>query len=292
MDIISISDSDTSVESTFLVPLGLSTGITPKHKSSISNNELNVIAINPQCNKSLKKYSLAWTHSQQNPLNILSNNTLYTESPTSKVSSWLYKNAEQINQNIITFSEPFFEANKQLPPTKKSSILVRQDYKKNIGQNVLDQVNNNQHTSKLLLPTGNKGNQLLIEQTQHQDVSRSVTPHMQRIVESTTNLCNPQEGRTLVQLKDNLKPSDSVPLSPENQKKIELCQYLKLMNMNPIDKRTIHLQQNRRSSRVKNLALLTEKKELERKLNNISNEDKKKSVKSNLNLIEGLFYYN
>ncbi|CAH0563592.1 unnamed protein product [Brassicogethes aeneus] len=54
-----------------------------------------------------------------------------------------------------------------------------------------------------------------------------------------------------------------VPLSPESQKK-ELYHYLKLMN--PADKKEILLIQNRRSTRVKNLNLMQEKKELDKKM--------------------------
>lgn len=54
-----------------------------------------------------------------------------------------------------------------------------------------------------------------------------------------------------------------VPQSPESRKK-ELYQYLKLMN--PADKKEILSIQNRRSTRVKNLNILQERKELEKKL--------------------------
>lgn len=66
--------------------------------------------------------------------------------------------------------------------------------------------------------------------------------------------------------KHNLEAS-AMPLSPESQKKRELCSYLQLMNMDTSTKKEKTTMQNRRSIRVKNYMLLTEKKELERKLN-------------------------
>lgn len=55
-----------------------------------------------------------------------------------------------------------------------------------------------------------------------------------------------------------------VPLSPESEKKKELCSYLQLMK--PTDKKTVMILQNRRSVRVKNLSLMQEKRDLEKKL--------------------------
>ncbi|KAJ8963884.1 hypothetical protein NQ314_005320 [Rhamnusium bicolor] len=55
-----------------------------------------------------------------------------------------------------------------------------------------------------------------------------------------------------------------VPLSPESRKK-ELCSYLQLMN--PADKKESFILQNRRSTRVRNLAAMQEKKKWSVKLN-------------------------
>ncbi|KAF7266599.1 hypothetical protein GWI33_020102 [Rhynchophorus ferrugineus] len=55
-----------------------------------------------------------------------------------------------------------------------------------------------------------------------------------------------------------------IPLSPESEKKKELCSYLQLMK--PTDKKTVMILQNRRSVRVKNLSLMQERRELEKKL--------------------------
>ncbi|XP_022900360.2 GRIP and coiled-coil domain-containing protein-like [Onthophagus taurus] len=57
-----------------------------------------------------------------------------------------------------------------------------------------------------------------------------------------------------------------IPLSPESQKKNELCSYLQLMNMNNTDKKTVSAIQNRRSNRVKNLKIMSEKKRMEQNL--------------------------
>lgn len=63
---------------------------------------------------------------------------------------------------------------------------------------------------------------------------------------------------------------NEVPLSPESEKKKELCSYLQLMK--PSDKKTVMILQNRRSVRVKNLCMMQEKKELEKKLKENHND--------------------
>ncbi|XP_050298677.1 uncharacterized protein LOC126737715 [Anthonomus grandis grandis] len=80
----------------------------------------------------------------------------------------------------------------------------------------------------------------------------------------------PNKRRRLLQsnmVEKEVDISDSgseLSLSPENEKKKELCSYLQLMK--PSDKKTIMILQNRRSVRVKNLTIMQEKKELEKKL--------------------------
>nr|CAH7752693.1 unnamed protein product [Callosobruchus chinensis] len=54
-----------------------------------------------------------------------------------------------------------------------------------------------------------------------------------------------------------------VPMSPESRKKV-LCSYLQLMD--PADKKEILILQNRRSTRVRNLAAMQEKKQLEKQI--------------------------
>ncbi|XP_056629611.1 putative leucine-rich repeat-containing protein DDB_G0290503 [Diorhabda sublineata] len=68
--------------------------------------------------------------------------------------------------------------------------------------------------------------------------------------------------------------TDEVPLSPETRKK-ELCHYLQLMN--PSDKKEILILQNRRSSRVRNLA---EQKQFQEKLKEINNDNEKDKTES------------
>ncbi|XP_066140354.1 uncharacterized protein [Euwallacea fornicatus] len=67
-----------------------------------------------------------------------------------------------------------------------------------------------------------------------------------------------------------------VPLSPESEKKKELCSYLQLMK--PTDKKTILTLQNRRSMRVRNLNILHEKREMERKLKEGGEPDAEVSI--------------
>lgn len=71
---------------------------------------------------------------------------------------------------------------------------------------------------------------------------------------------------------------DMMPLSPESQKKKELYSYLQLMNMDATTKKDRVTVQNRRSTRVKNYILMTEKKELERKLNSEAQQNGEKRV--------------
>nr|CAI5868462.1 unnamed protein product [Callosobruchus analis] len=73
---------------------------------------------------------------------------------------------------------------------------------------------------------------------------------------------------TTKQLDDGMMEEGStelveVPMSPESRKK-ELCSYLKLMD--PADKKEILILQNRRSTRVRNLAAMQEKKQLEKQI--------------------------
>ncbi|GJQ80905.1 hypothetical protein Trydic_g4722 [Trypoxylus dichotomus] len=74
------------------------------------------------------------------------------------------------------------------------------------------------------------------------------------------------------------KFNSEVPLSPETQKKNELCSYLQLMNMNCADQKLASKIQNRRSTRVKNLMQMTKKRELERQLNNEAKKKEKESI--------------
>lgn len=69
-----------------------------------------------------------------------------------------------------------------------------------------------------------------------------------------------------------LEETSDTPLSPESQKKKELCSYLQLVNLSAANHKEIAPIQNRRSVRVKNNLLLTEKRELERKLNGESSK--------------------
>ncbi|CAH1964907.1 unnamed protein product [Acanthoscelides obtectus] len=80
--------------------------------------------------------------------------------------------------------------------------------------------------------------------------------------------------KTMKQLGDSTIGDDpdvtEVPMSPESRKK-ELCTYLQLMD--PADKKEILILQNRRSTRVRNLAVMQEKKLLDKQI-----------MSSNLNL--------
>lgn len=64
-----------------------------------------------------------------------------------------------------------------------------------------------------------------------------------------------------------------LPLSPESQKKDELCSYLQLVKNCAESAKEIVLLQNRRSTRVRNLLLLTEKRNLEKKMKSSEEEE-------------------
>lgn len=74
------------------------------------------------------------------------------------------------------------------------------------------------------------------------------------------------------------------PLSPESEKKKELCSYLQLMK--PTDKKTVMILQNRRSVRVKNLSMLQEKREMEKKLREENSETSHENDGSRLEIFE------
>lgn len=76
-------------------------------------------------------------------------------------------------------------------------------------------------------------------------------------------------------------------VSSENQKKKELCSYLQLVNLNATTNKEIATNQNRRSSRVKNNQLLTEKKELERKINGETHPDDSGKPQKSFELLFG-----
>lgn len=88
--------------------------------------------------------------------------------------------------------------------------------------------------------------------------------------ESSTNLgfSNVQQENQAVAKGYRNSITTDTPLSPESIKKKELCTYLQLVNLkNATNHKKVAPNQNRRSVRVKNNLLLTEKKEMERKLN-------------------------
>lgn len=74
------------------------------------------------------------------------------------------------------------------------------------------------------------------------------------------------------------------PLSPESEKKKELCSYLQLMK--PTDKKTVMILQNRRSVRVKNLSMLQEKRDLEKKLRDENSETTHENDELKLDIYE------
>lgn len=72
-----------------------------------------------------------------------------------------------------------------------------------------------------------------------------------------------KQNNGLSSLEDRTYYEYESPTSPESRKK-ELCSYLQLMN--PADKKEIFVLQNRRSTRVRNLAAMQEKKQQNKKL--------------------------
>lgn len=76
-----------------------------------------------------------------------------------------------------------------------------------------------------------------------------------------------------------MRECDQLESTPENVKKQELCSYLQLMK--PTDKKTVSILQNRRSVRVKNLSLMQKNRDLEKKLNEHSEDRNKNRSASN-----------
>lgn len=230
------------------------------------------------------KCPVSWTQVHKPANNFLPNHVqTFTPSPHSKVNSWLQE--------------------------KKSSILIRHDFGKDFTISKCSSVSPNNIASPTVSSercsnVSSKHNVYKIntvETPSNKDAKSKFeiestsgsSPKMSAL--TLTNYMRSKEFHKIfvnnVESKDkvennsakpqtNQKFSDNtIPLSPESQKKKELCSYLQLMNMETSTKKERITVQNRRSTRVKNYMLLTEKKDLERKLNFDTQTEEKKAEK-------------
>ncbi|KAF2901412.1 hypothetical protein ILUMI_04774 [Ignelater luminosus] len=200
----------------------------------------------------------------------------------STLSSKLISNQHEkteANRNNVIYLENSVSSSKQ------SSDILSKYVVAEISQNNIDLELQKSSNESVV-----SGNDQTLHDSEQVNIDIEVPPmtpplSARKLVEDMLNMCTNSEEMNHVTDSDKkvekpkIKPLD-VPLSPETQKKIELCEYLKLMNMNPVDGKTVGMRQNRRSSRVKHLALMSEKRELERKLNTEVQEIEKKEKKS------------
>ncbi|KAK4873731.1 hypothetical protein RN001_013091 [Aquatica leii] len=275
-EVISISDSESSRHSSKFLPTPLKK--PQQHVCNQPTVELKnkVITISSYSNQSTERCPVTWNNgiARKNPLKYLDSDSFLSPSPRTKVSSWLYRNC-QSNCDINT-SQGYTD--------NKSAILIRQDYRK------ADITSPNEKCSDRVICIASRGSSSTTE-ILGTSCSSKESGDDQTLVNLDCTLKTPipentqctnkvsATGGTLssTSIKIDDDKSISSPTDFEIPNKIELCEYLKLMNMNPIDGKVIGSKQNRRSSRVKNLAIMSEKRALERELNS-DNSEKKKSV--------------
>lgn len=263
MDVISISDSNSDGAG----PIGDDAKATPPR-----NNEVEITTIS-----SLKSSEVCT--SKKSNLSLLNSKPFCSPSPKSKVTCWLSKNSMEDFSTpleeapLIIETDLYFEGFKDRTPTK-NPIMVRQDYNKSLNETDTKL----SHTSSDVISIHSRNSSAV------RCLDGNETPPpvriMQDLVNSITSLCEqvPKNGDDL-KPKKLLRTPTSVPMSPESRNKNELCEYLKLMNMNTSDQKVINLSQNRRSTRVKHLAIMTEKRELDKRLHK-EIEDMEKNKKA------------
>ncbi|KAF5293618.1 hypothetical protein FQA39_LY03103 [Lamprigera yunnana] len=258
-EIISLSDSD-SVHTMMVLQVPLKHPQKPLFKpgnSKLPQFDNGVVSIS---SKSSQRCPVTWSNSpQKDRLKYLHSDSFLSPSPKTKVSRWLFN-----NYNINTNHSPIH--GEPLYPDNKSSILIRQDYIKPAIKASLPQSLTSLNSRK------------------NSDVSNTLNNNFSECAEKQalespkTDKCNCEEIKNNEEMRVVESELIALPVNLEVPNKIELCEYLKLMNMNPRDGKIMGMKQNRRSSRVKNLAIMSEKKALERELNSDAQDYLKKKV--------------
>lgn len=192
-----------------------------------------------------------------------------TLSNIEKVTNWMKQtDKEYVKEELVEFT-------KSSEDESKSLIVFRCDFNKSTNiSNFYPNVNSFNKTSLInyfkdenrtspKVSTNMENDGRLSEQKllTYDDQSEKTDIHSSKISQSQSDSSFISENKS--------ENTDEVPLSPEIRKK-ELCHYLQLMN--PADKKEILILQNRRSSRVRNLA---EQKQFQEKLKELHNENEK-----------------
>lgn len=258
----------------------------------------------PSSSSSSERVPVSWSSKKYN-IQKLANKTP-SPSPTTKVANWLNKKGNWTQASIVTAPPRFVteckkksailarhDFNKSFTITEcktqdispiSTCTSVPSDAETlerhkvfNIKTNCSEQKQNSQGVFEIenTVPIANKATHSLISANSSANFNIFVKNSIK--VEEVPEVAIRQEGAAGIFIpKAKLEETRSVvcdkgrkdtPLSPESQKKRELCSYLRLVNLSARNHKEIAPIQNRRSVRVKNNLLLTEKKELERKLN-------------------------
>ncbi|KAK5641495.1 hypothetical protein RI129_010042 [Pyrocoelia pectoralis] len=232
----------------------------------VSKTDTGTSSRSPSCGKqSLQNHTIKYLNTQSS-----------SPSPRAKVSDWLLANYQASNiKNKVTNSMPmpFF-------PDNKSSILIRQDYAKpNLSTFASNLTSSHEHGNSTYNVVSVTSSVCSSVGCDHKMITEQIK---QTAVMSVDNKSSNSCDIPLKNIKASVTgtKSSNSPLSIEVPNKLELCEYLKLMNMNPKDLRTAGFKQKRRSSRVKNLAIMSQQKALERELNSISVDEKKTTPNS------------
>uniref|UniRef100_A0A1Y1LNE0 Uncharacterized protein n=2 Tax=Photinus pyralis TaxID=7054 RepID=A0A1Y1LNE0_PHOPY len=254
-EVIAISDAESSGSLVLL-----NTNEQPSHISVSKENT----STSSQSYRKLKNSSMKYLNVQG-----------ASPSPRTKVSDWLLANYQASNIKVVPNSLPFFSDN-------KSSILVRQDYAKphrsTLPDNSTSNSNYNENSKYNVISVTSSvcssfpsNHKQTTELTKHTVLSKSV--------QSSSSCDTPPLENLKLSAANGTKSSS--PANVEVPNKLELCEYLKLMN--PKDLRAGGFKQNRRSVRVKNLAIMSQQRALERELNSV--EEKKSTPDSSLQSI-------
>lgn len=234
---------------------------------------------------------VSWGGIKHNIHSVSTKSPSVTPSPKSKVTNWLNnkKDGSNWSQVSVVTAPPRF-----VKEYKKSAILARHDFEKAFSisncssEKVPKYTPCSSATARKSSEVFERHNVFHIK-TNCSDLPKHGMYEIENAVPSPSrtpiNLISNNPSRDYnIFVKNSVKTEISkpageqavesqrkpdTPLSPESVKKKELCSYLQLVNLNVANHKEIPPIQNRRSIRVKNNLLLTEKKVLAGKLNGV-----------------------
>ncbi|KAG5878226.1 hypothetical protein JTB14_020803 [Gonioctena quinquepunctata] len=280
MDTTITISSSTSTNSTDFVHLTYNTGKNEDAMISVDSSGFERVPVTWDENSS-------FSQSKQSFLNIQSN---WMKGSTSDVENEVMKDIRNITSQSCTYPTSFsLEKTNSKEVESKSLILVRCDFNKSTNaQSYYPSLNRfNRSTSLIkyfkeeqdaplpniscLTQNSNPNNSNYTKDHQKQvgesEVSKSIVCESHNQFSTNEDPCLRANHKMT---NENLDSTEVVPLSPESRKK-ELCKYLQLMN--PADKKEISKLQNRRSTRVRNLTVMQEQKQLQDKLKQVEQDN-------------------